>query len=536
MKFGQLDINPAVNPGILDTGTWDTDGAARQIAALKTEPPAGLVSLPDGQQVLAGRGEAIQDALGQPLTTQQGIAYYPTNAAALDKYCRRFAPSKGPRALGPMPRLGIGTRMTTAVWPGIFGAMGRAGFAANSIQNSIRELNLMEDLLHAHPPARNYAFCFGTIESGYTGSSFEGLLVAGTLAALKCEAMLAYGADADHVQVKRGEEGMDRAKTTLNAARYYSFYTMDLSDILDYRAPLETAIGAKDYLTHEIASGAERKAVLALHKEPFGSGSYRCQLDDAQIGRLVGKHWRALGALEELTAHLGKLKDGVPFDLELTIDEYPPEIGAFDCLTSEEEMLFLLRESQRRGLPLTHIAPNFGVEKGHDYRCPDGLDGLDKRIRAQFAVAEEFGVLLDFHSGDDLTSAPRRVIQKATGGRHHFKVSPMLQLLFADVLQRYNPALFQEWWDDAVAYATREAEADSEIAIDCLRQYEASGNKTPSRHHEIFHWYSFAFVGRRDERGQFLHRDRFYTLSPEFYAAYQLAIADYLCGLAAELF
>ena len=37
--------------------------------------------------------------------------------------------------------------MTMSVWPGIFAAMTKGGFAANAIQNSVRELNLLEALL-----------------------------------------------------------------------------------------------------------------------------------------------------------------------------------------------------------------------------------------------------------------------------------------------------------------------------------------------------------------------------------------------------
>ena len=33
MKFGQLDINPAENPGVLDTGTWDVPAACQQVRA-----------------------------------------------------------------------------------------------------------------------------------------------------------------------------------------------------------------------------------------------------------------------------------------------------------------------------------------------------------------------------------------------------------------------------------------------------------------------------------------------------------------------
>ena len=86
-----------------------------------------------------------------------------------------------------------------------------------------------------------------------------------------------------------------------------------------------------------------------------------------------------------------------------------------------------------------------------DYRWPGGLDGFEKRVTAQCRSAEEFGVMLDFHSADDLTSGPRRIIRKTTGGKHHFKISPMPQIIFADVLSDFHPELVRQWWDDAMA-------------------------------------------------------------------------------------
>jgi len=67
--------------------------------------------------------------------------------------------------------------------------------------------------------------------------------------------------------------------------------------------------------------------------------------------------------------------------------------------------MFLMLELQRRGIPVTHIAPNFGVEKGLDYRGRDGLVGLEKRIRGLCDISRQFGLMLDCHSGDDLKSA-----------------------------------------------------------------------------------------------------------------------------------
>ncbi|MCB0207013.1 MAG: hypothetical protein KDH89_19515, partial [Anaerolineae bacterium] len=227
------------------------------------------------------------------------------------------------------------------------------------------------------------------------------------------------------------------------------------------------------------------------------------------------------------------LKDGAPFDLELSIDEHPNDIPTFDCLTSETELIFVLLEAQRRGIPLTHVAPNFGVEKGTDYRGADGLAGFEARARSLCRITEDFGVMADFHSGDDLSAATRQAIRRATDGRNHFKVSPNLQLLFAEVLSEYHPDLFRRWWDDSLAYARREAAAGSTFALDCIQQSDLD---SPTAHDALFHNYSFAFVGRRDANGQFICREEFYSLSPAFYQAYHERIAQYLIELANDLF
>jgi hypothetical protein len=575
MRFTKLDMNPAINPGVLETATWDRSAGWQAVARMgdqwlhvqraategralpqfegirpftgscKTRGAAVfcLTALPDAQRVFVEIGTGGgQEALGEPIGTARlssgiRVAAYPVDAAVVARYCASIKPESGPQAWGCTPRLGIGVRMTTAVWPGIFDAMSRGGFAANAIQNSVRELNLLHDLLECRPAPKNYACGFGTIEAGYTGSTWEGLWLSGVLSALQYEQPVRYGADADHIQVKRGEDGIQRAKQIIEAARHYTFYTLDMADILDYAALAATAPGAAPhYLATKIPNDHERQSLLRYHGEPALFNGKRYGLNEPVIGRFVGKYWDALEVLDGLSRYISALKDGNPFDLEFTIDEHPPEIEAFDCLTTDEEMLFVLREIHRRGLPVTHIAPNFGQEKGWDYRCPDGLEGLEGRIRTQHAIAEAFGVMLDVHSADDLTTNARRVIHQATGGRLHYKISPMVQLVYAEVLQEHHPELFRRWWEDAMSYARTEADAGSPFARECLQAYETSVDKSPSRHHMVFHHYSFAFVGRRDALGRFLQREEFYGLSPDFYRAYRTRIADYLSGLANELF
>jgi len=577
MKFKNLAIDPAKNPAILDTCSWDVAAIRQIITQLPREyldelttyaldkkhlpqhanffPHDGslsckdgktffLASMYDGQQVFVEllNGPNRKPILGDPvvdiaLENGKRVSIQKTDAAIADKFFRYVNPAKGSQALANTPRLGIGVRMTTACWPAILKAMDQKGFSANIIQNSVRELNFMSNLLNAEPPETNYACGFGTIETGYTGSSYEGLWLAGVLAALKYPQTLSYGADADHLQVKRGSTGMAQAKRYIDSCRYYSFYTLDMADILDYQCLQEKSDAtAAQTLEKKIPDANVRNEIVSYHQQGCKIDGKKFTFDLSVLHRMIGKYWDSMNALEELNAYIQSLKDGQSFDLEFTIDEHPPEIAAFDCLTSDEEYLFVLREIKRRNLPVTHVASNYGVEKGLDYRCPDGLEGLEKRISSQFRIAEEFGVMLDFHSADDLTSAPRRIIQKATGGKHHFKISPMLQIIYADVLQDFHPALFEQWWKDALDYATREAAAGSPFAKECLAEYQSNTVQTPSRHHMVFHHYSFAFVGKRDVNGQFLNREKFYDLSQAFYAEYEIRLVDYLCNLADELF
>jgi tagaturonate epimerase len=570
MKFGKLDLDPARSPGVLDTTTWDPESAWRIFANLdpgfwlgladvvasgRPLPKAEgitfylqtrhdgcdylLAGLADGQRAFLRLGPAqAVETLGAPAAASAlpgdiALTMYPADAAVLDRFFRYVDPTRGPRALGAVPRLGIGTRMTTLVWPGIWDAMVRGGFAANAIQNSVRELNLLPNLLAGLPAEQNIAFNFGTIETGYTGSTFEGLWVAGVMDAL-CATQFptaGYGADADHIQVKRGAAGLERALRLVNASRYYTFYTLDVSDVLDYIALLDTSQAAVDARFERLIPEAEqRRALLADYTRPQQIAGRECRMDAPTVARLVAKHWDALAAVEVLTSHIVGLKDGARFDLELSIDEHPGEVATFACLTGEQELVFLLREARRRGIPLTHVAPNYGVEKGVDYSCPDGLSGLSRRAARLGQIAEEFGVMADFHSGDDLSQATRQSIRAATGGRLHFKVSPMVQLLFGEVLADYHPDLFRRWWEDARDYARREAAAGSTFAAACLNAGDGSPRDA------IFHHFSFAFVGRRNADGQFLYREEFYNLSPAFRAAYAARITQYMLGLVEDLF
>ncbi len=575
MRFEKIEIDPRKNPAVLDTATWEPARAWSTVSAVEEsywnsvakairqgQPLpvdercvvyAGscakyrtsaffLAGLADGQHAFVELGTNDKDTfLGEPIgirSLKDGtrLAVYRTDAATINHYVTLIRPDKGPKALGVIPRLGVGSRMSTAAWPGVWQAINKCNFRANPIQNSVREVNLLEDILAGQPPRFNYLANFGRVEEGHTGSTFEGLWVAGVLEVLKAASSPAFGADADHITVRRSADEINHAKKVIEAAHFYTFFTLDVSDLLDYGAmKISSEISAQEYLANRIPQLKQQNEVIAYHSQRRLTGE-QYRLDKATVGRLVGKYWSALNAVEELSNHIRTVRKEVPFDLELSIDETPSGIDAFTCLTSEIELMFLMLELQRRGIPVTHIAPNFGIEKGSDYRGQDGLFGLEKRIRELCDISREFGLMLDCHSGDDLKSATRKAIGRATQGHIHFKVSPILQIIFAETMKDVEPERFRFWWDDTLDYARREAAASSDFAAECLRRYEASDNRKCSPDHAVFHYYNFASVGKRDQNGQFVHREKFYDMPGDFYREYQRRISNYLCEVAADVF
>jgi hypothetical protein len=306
-----------------------------------------------------------------------------------------------------------------------------------------------------------------------------------------------------------------------------------MADILDYAALSERSSAVARDRALSITGGERvHREAHAYHRGLRLRGR---PLDPGLIDRMIGKYWAAFNALEEVDAYLRGVRAGEAYDLEFTIDEHPPEVPAFDCLTSDEECFFVVNEIARRAVSVTHLAPNAGTEKGFDYRGADGLDGFERRVASLAGISADRGILIDIHSADDLTSPARAAIRRATGGQLHYKVSPMLQLVFAGVLEDVHPELFGDWWDDAVAYARDEAPA-SPFARWCLDQLDAKASPTPSHKDPVFHHYGFRFVGRRDPAGQFLDRERFYTLSPEFHRVHDQRLRAYVMELAHDLF
>lgn len=297
-----------------------------------------------------------------------------------------------PRALGAVPRLGLGSRTTVLAWPVIFQFLSQRGLYANAIQNSVaRELMPLEMLDDSRPRPTTLLPGLGQVPVGHTGSTIEGLLHWGMLSAAQAGyAGPGYGADADHLPVFAPEsEAWGRTARLIGFSREYTHFTLDIGAVMEW----------------------ERGPVARL----------------AQVPQAIA------AAVREI-----KEARGQAFDLEISLDESPETVTPEKASTRPEEAAWLLDQLAGLGIRADYIAPHFGFTKGSDVADHARLaEVAEKLCRA----AGERGALLSIHSGDNLSRATRRVLGKATGGKLLFKVAPALQDIYVDAIFAHNPAL-----------------------------------------------------------------------------------------------
>lgn len=526
MKINGIDLDPAANPAVLDTYTWDPSAAMRQCesmsgflaecaaavgtagcvnclkavlvdtaavpvsAALLQGTAYFLMNLDDGQKVFVAVSASPVNVPVETVGTLVGgkVAIIAVNTDTVKWYVTHVAPQFSPRAFGSVPRLGIGNRQTVTVWPGVVEALNKIGGPAETIQNSAyRELAPMDLILSPPGDEVTYLPGHGSLSIGHTGSSIQGFWLSGVLSHIENGVTQPYGADLDHVPVKSADEaGIAKAKYLIDCGKHFTFFTLDTSFLFDF-------------------SKAD----------------------------MPGRYDTVIDAGVEMYNYIKSIKNGEAFDFEFSLDEGPE-------ITEPEELRYVLDQLTKKGVVVNFIAPNVGFEKRLDYRKPDGLPGLEARVKEMAAIASEYGALLDFHSGSDKSSATYQTVSKAAEGNIKLKVSGKLQLILAEVMADVDPDFFREWWNYTLVTAKAEAEAGSAVAAEYVKLVEdrqkAEGSSfVPSPKDRFFTDFSFGMVGAKDDKGNFLYRDRFYSLRPEVQQEYTRRVVDYIVELAQDL-
>lgn len=549
-------IKPEKNPAIIDTFSWDKAKLVSEINENKNEifnrlscgkssssgrddkkitilgnngqgDSLGLYNCNDGQKayfsVSGNTANPIDGRFHQISDDNRQINFIDCEYSTTAEILKDLDDNIHSVALGYTPRLGIGSRMTAFSWKPAIDAIGKMKFGSNLIQNSVREVRVFEELNQGEESRDVYLYSFGTIKEGHTGSTFEGLWLSGTVEAMLMENRVPYGSDADHIKIDNLNESLERAKFIIKCCKNYSFFTIDTSGVVKFDA--------------EPCSSDPKKVgnVFEFHHDEIINRKFGIDLNRGFVEAMLNKYEDSLAAMKLLDDYLFEIKGKGNYDLEWSLDEIPAGIDVEANITTVEELLFLLLEVKRREINLTHIAPNFGVEKGVDYRMKSGRDYLYELIRSLKRISDDFGIILDVHSGDNLSTETKRKINEASGGDIHYKISPITQEIFAETLFKTSYEDFLFWWKEAFEYAKKQAEDGSEFARKCLREYEGNANK-PSPADPVFHYYHYPPVGECKKDGNLYLREYLYSLGDEVYQEYDRSFNEYLISTAEAIF
>ena len=330
-------------------------------AMLRTPGDRRLAVLPArGQSSVLDAFEGSRGEIGgAPLLIAPLTA---ANAASL----RRCLPWLAPTPLPPGTSAGFGDRLGLAT-PGQVRALRAVGGTIRPVfaQQSIREMTRTG----RSPQAVVDDATWGSFEAGWTGGQ---------------------GADADHLKTA--------ADISACAAAGFTMFTIDPGEHVDPRADarapgeIRAAWDALpwDRLEDDAASMRARYAGRAFDIE-----GREVRFDDGALMTAAVKYGRAIVHVTAMYRHLVSLKDGAPFDFEVSVDET-------DTPTAPAEHVFVASELRRLGVRWASLAPRFvgRFEKGVDYI--GDLAAFDADFGVHAAIARAFGgYKISLHSGSD---------------------------------------------------------------------------------------------------------------------------------------
>jgi hypothetical protein len=182
-----------------------------------------------------------------------------------------------------------------------------------------------------------------------------------------------------------------------------------------------------------------------------GREGFEFEFAEDEVLLLGRKYWQACTVHKELYDHTLKVRNGRPFDYELSLDETPA------AMPPRELLFYLVLLQEVMGLPAGAVAsagPNIGFAKRSDYG--GDLPQLWLQVNSCASVLHNLGAMLSVHSADGVWASTGKglgvdkVLADATAGRAELKVADVYQELLWDVLATSSQAaereLFLEAW------------------------------------------------------------------------------------------
>lgn len=444
----------------------------------------------------------------------------------------------GTNYLGVRHHPALGVRIPEIFLTGIVASLQRHRTAAGLMLSFGRE-TAPEEIIQA-PPGRY------EITLGHTGTSIRKYLISGSRAART--AIIPVEMEADHLiitessamAVKRiegiktpklvGALALERSlQYNVQAMEEATFtgvvraFTTDTSDLFDDRAER-----LKGYALSRAFGRAfpvqERERILKTYVNKFrfkgaDGKPVRLEITKGRAMSVCLKYKRSLEINAQLCAEIQK-RMRYPFAFEISMDEtFNP--------TPPAHLYIYLGEWKARGLPCDYVAPNVGFRKREDFT--ESMTQLRNRVRALHSIADDYGVLLSFHSGSGSNPYSGKgpgvypLLLECTGKKLKYKISGIYFELLIEILAGHKKGtdariLYELIHKEVIAFLREQVTArgplDSKLLRRQLEEYDASHQELDPRS-DAFRYHSFLSLNFRDPKGRRYYRERLIRLYSE---------------------
>jgi hypothetical protein len=424
----------------------------------------------------SGQGKLITDLVGEVI--REGKKVCPIihqNRLVLNHYFDYTAP----RAFGTeVATMGLGDRLGLAS-PGHIEAIRNTSMKPILAQQSIRELTLtgrsMDDVIDAAS--------FAVFQEGYTGG---------------------FGADGDHLKKEPDIQSALEHGMTMLTLDCTDQINLEIEGASSERIEAEYNLlpdDIKDYYTWQYLN------------KTFELNGFTLTFDKNSFMKNVLLYREAVSYMVHVYHHyIKKAKHKV--DYEISIDETT-------TTTTPLMHFFVANELQLNGVKVTSLAPRFCGEfqKGIDYI--GDLAEFEHDLREHIAIAKHFGYKLSIHSGSDKFSV-FPLIGKYTDGIFHLKTAGTNWLEAVRVIADTNPELYRRMhryafahFEETLKYYHVTPDLTNIKDLDRVPDDQLADYMNDNNTRQVFHVTYGVLLSAKDENGQSLFKDEFFTALSE---------------------
>jgi hypothetical protein len=241
-----------------------------------------------------------------------------------------------------------------------------------------------------------------------------------------------WGADADHLKTT--------ADIDLCAAAGYTLYTIDPGEHVDNNAHTDSPHVLRekvDALPWDVLESSAADLEKRLGNSPIDLGDFDLVISQEELLRAAAKYGPAVAHTVKMHRHLRQAMTGRPFELEMSVDET-------ETVSSLAEHVYIASELRRLGVKCISLAPRYvgDFEKGVDYI--GDLSAFEQSLTRHLSVSKTFGPYkLSLHSGSDKFSI-YPIAARVAGDLVHLKTAGTSYLEALRAIADLNPGLFRE--------------------------------------------------------------------------------------------